>query len=107
MPRAIWRGSISFGLVTIPVGLYSAVRRKDVRFREIDRVTGRGVRHLRVRDLMPEPQEELWSPGREPEISEVPPSTRQVEAPRPPPEVRPSDLVRGYELEPGRYVEVT
>ncbi|HEU5195240.1 MAG TPA: Ku protein, partial [Methylomirabilota bacterium] len=29
MPRAIWKGAISFGLVTIPVGLYSAVERAE------------------------------------------------------------------------------
>ena len=36
MPRAIWSGSISFGLVTIPVQLYNAVTRKSVRFNQID-----------------------------------------------------------------------
>lgn len=29
MPRAIWKGAISFGLVTIPVALYSATRRES------------------------------------------------------------------------------
>jgi DNA end-binding protein Ku len=32
MPRSIWTGSISFGLVTIPVRVYSAIRQHDVRF---------------------------------------------------------------------------
>ena len=32
MPRAIWSGSISFGLVNIPVKLYSAVRDREVHF---------------------------------------------------------------------------
>ena len=36
MPRAIWSGSISFGLVNIPVKLYSAVSRKTVHFNQID-----------------------------------------------------------------------
>jgi DNA end-binding protein Ku len=36
MPRAIWSGSISFGLVNIPVKLYSAVSRKNVRFHQLD-----------------------------------------------------------------------
>ncbi len=40
MARAIWTGTISFGLVNIPVRAYPATRRKDVRFHEIDRVTG-------------------------------------------------------------------
>lgn len=33
--RAIWKGSISFGLVNIPIGLYPAVRREDVSFRQL------------------------------------------------------------------------
>jgi DNA end-binding protein Ku len=33
MARAIWKGSISFGLVNIPIGLYSATRREDLKFR--------------------------------------------------------------------------
>jgi DNA end-binding protein Ku len=36
MPRAIWSGAISFGLVNIPVKLYSAVSRKNVRFHQLD-----------------------------------------------------------------------
>jgi DNA end-binding protein Ku len=36
MPRAIWKGAISFGLVTIPVGLYSAVEsRGELHFRQL------------------------------------------------------------------------
>ncbi|HYP23050.1 MAG TPA: Ku protein [Actinomycetota bacterium] len=31
-PRAIWKGSITFGLITIPVGLYSAIGRQDEKF---------------------------------------------------------------------------
>ncbi len=48
MPRAIWSGSISFGLVNIPVKLYSAVSRKTVRFNQIDAETGSRVRQKRV-----------------------------------------------------------
>jgi DNA end-binding protein Ku len=36
MPRAIWNGSISFGLVNIPIKLYNAVSRKNVSFHQID-----------------------------------------------------------------------
>jgi DNA end-binding protein Ku len=36
MPRAIWTGAISFGLVTVPVKLYSAVQSKTVRFNQLD-----------------------------------------------------------------------
>ena len=48
MPRAIWSGSISFGLVNIPVKLYSAVSRKSVRFNQIDRNTGSRIKYKKV-----------------------------------------------------------
>ena len=48
MPRAIWSGSISFGLVNIPVKLYSAVSRKTVQFNQLDAKTGARVRQKRV-----------------------------------------------------------
>jgi DNA end-binding protein Ku len=37
MPRAIWEGTISFGLVQIPVGLYTAEKRNDLEFHQLDR----------------------------------------------------------------------
>ena len=33
MARAIWKGSISFGLVNIPIALYPATRREELKFR--------------------------------------------------------------------------
>ncbi len=48
MPRAIWSGSISFGLVNIPVKLYSAISEKNVRFNQLDRRNGARVKQLRV-----------------------------------------------------------
>jgi DNA end-binding protein Ku len=48
MPRAIWSGSISFGLLNVPVKLYSAVARKQVSFRELRQSDGSRVRHKRV-----------------------------------------------------------
>jgi DNA end-binding protein Ku len=48
MPRAIWSGAISFGLVNIPVKLYSAVSKKTVRFHQIDAESGARVRQKRV-----------------------------------------------------------
>jgi DNA end-binding protein Ku len=48
MPRAIWSGSISFGLVNIPVKLYSAVSRKTVHFNQLDLRTGARVKQKRV-----------------------------------------------------------
>jgi DNA end-binding protein Ku len=46
--RAIWSGAISFGLVNIPVKLYSAVSRKTVRFQQIDAESGQRIRQQRI-----------------------------------------------------------
>jgi DNA end-binding protein Ku len=48
MPRAIWSGAISFGLVSVPVKLFSAVSRKSVRFNQIDSKTNSRVKQKRV-----------------------------------------------------------
>jgi DNA end-binding protein Ku len=48
MPRAIWSGSISFGLVNIPVKLYSAVSRKNVQFNQLDARSNSRVKQKRV-----------------------------------------------------------
>jgi DNA end-binding protein Ku len=48
MPRAIWTGALSFGLVNVPVKLFSAVEEKGVRFHQLQRDTGKRVRNKRV-----------------------------------------------------------
>jgi DNA end-binding protein Ku len=48
MARAIWSGSISFGLVNIPIKLFNAVSRKGVSFNQIDSRTGSRVKMQRV-----------------------------------------------------------
>jgi DNA end-binding protein Ku len=48
MPRAMWTGAISFGLVSVPVKLYSAVDRKSVRFHQLSGKTGVRVAQKRV-----------------------------------------------------------
>jgi DNA end-binding protein Ku len=48
MPRAMWTGTIGFGLVTVPVKLYSAVDRKTVRFHQLSSKTGVRVAQKRV-----------------------------------------------------------
>ena len=48
MPRSIWSGAISFGLVNVPVKLYSAVSRKTVRFHQLNRETGNRISQRRV-----------------------------------------------------------
>jgi DNA end-binding protein Ku len=48
MPRAIWSGAISFGLVNVPVKLYSATSPKTVRFHQLSSKTGARIRQKRV-----------------------------------------------------------
>src|SRR6266436_4782923 len=48
MARAIWTGAISFGMVTVPVKLYSALNRKNVRFHQLSGKTGGRVAQKRV-----------------------------------------------------------
>jgi len=50
MPRAIWKGTISFGLVTIPVGLFSAVARDELSFHLLDGRDFAPVRNKRVNE---------------------------------------------------------
>jgi DNA end-binding protein Ku len=49
--RSIWKGSISFGLVTIPVKLYSATEERDVQFNQVHRDDGGRIRYKRVCEL--------------------------------------------------------
>lgn len=48
MARAIWKGSISFGLVNIPVGLYAAETRNDISFKMLDRKTKSPIHFKRI-----------------------------------------------------------
>lgn len=71
--RPIWKGAISFGLVTIPVGLYSATEDKRPKFRQLRKDDHAKIRYKRVAE----------SDG-----TEVPFE----------------DIVKGYEIDKGRYV---
>src|SRR5918992_4271490 len=61
MARAIWSGNISFGLLNVPVKLYSAVSRKQVSFRELRQSDASRIRHRRVAEADGEevPYEEI------------------------------------------------
>ena len=108
MARSVWRGTLSFGLVAIPVSLYPATEAKGVRFHLFDR-RGRRVRYRRV--------VEADVDEREPDASDLDGSDEDGEdlertsagtvAPSSAPseeEVAYEDLVRGYEVEPQTYV---
>lgn len=76
MARAIWTGAVSFGLVNVPVKLFSATEQKDVAFHQLSKDTGERIRYRRVTDSSDD-------------------------------EVPYADIVKGYELDDGRYVVVT
>jgi DNA end-binding protein Ku len=96
MARAVWSGMISFGLVSVPVRLYPATRRKDVRFHEIDRLSGRRIRHQKVVEA---PAPTLRSrEDVEPRAPTLPQKAgRSVAA---------ADVVKGFEVAKDRYVTV-
>ena len=48
MPRPSWTGSISFGLVNVPVKAYTAVRDHDVHFHQLDKKSGSRIRYHKV-----------------------------------------------------------
>ncbi|HYL06359.1 MAG TPA: Ku protein, partial [Thermoanaerobaculia bacterium] len=48
MPRSIWKGSISFGLVNIPVGLYTAEKSKELHFHLLDRRNLAPIHYQRI-----------------------------------------------------------
>ncbi|MFT4110273.1 Ku protein [Propionicimonas sp.] len=48
MPRSIWKGAVSFGLVTIPVKVYGATEEKDISFRQVHRADQGRIRYKRV-----------------------------------------------------------
>jgi DNA end-binding protein Ku len=48
MPRSIWNGTIAFGLVTVPVKVYSATESKTVHFREVHAKDGSKIEHRRI-----------------------------------------------------------
>src|SRR5436853_7379153 len=50
MPSAIWTGSISFGLVQVPVRLVGATKSRDVSFNQLEEGTGARIRYKKVSD---------------------------------------------------------
>lgn len=48
MPRAIWKGAVSFGLVNVPVRLYAATGEHDIRFHQVHRTDGGRIRMKRT-----------------------------------------------------------
>jgi len=113
MPSAIWTGSLSLGLVVVPVRLYPAIHKKAVRFREIDQL-GRRVRHVRVSEpeVEFEPGEDAVAArlsGSEPvfiHARETPVRSAQIYEPSDP-EISFEEIRKGFEVAPGQYVSMT
>lgn len=110
MANAVWTGSLSLGLVVVPVRLYPAIRKKTVRFHELDQ-GGRRVRHVRVSD--PEIEFQPGDLGAWQRLEDEPPPRREM--PERPPEMDepPSpalafeEIRKGFEVAPGQYVSMT
>jgi DNA end-binding protein Ku len=71
----VWTGTISFGLVTVPVKLTPATKSRDVSFNQLEAGTGSRIRYRRISEQSGE-------------------------------EITPDKIVKGYEIEKGRYVIV-
>lgn len=76
MPKSIWNGTITFGLVAVPIKVYSATESKTVRFREVHAKDGSTIEHRRI----------CTNDGKEVDYDEV---------------------VKGYEVGSGKWVELT
>lgn len=74
--RSIWKGAVSFGLVTIPVGLFSATENRTPKFKQLREADGSPIKYKRVAEH--DGEEVVWD-----------------------------DIVKGYEVEKGRYVVFT
>jgi DNA end-binding protein Ku len=115
MPRAVWTGTLSFGLVTIPVRLFPATEPKDVRFHLMDE-RGRRVRYRRFVDWEPPPLEAGAPASPDATARALPeepvPSTTAAREAEPTggrgaeaeAEVAYGDLMRGFETDDGDVV---
>jgi len=50
MPRAIWKGALNFGLVNVPVGVYSATQDKAIHFNQFEEGTSDRIRYKKVNE---------------------------------------------------------
>jgi DNA end-binding protein Ku len=118
MATAVWKGHLTFGLVSIPVKMYRAARAEKVSFRELH------VPGAREKEEAPEPPAPARRSTSAPQQTLEFTASRPAEAPEPPPEnlsrvrhtvtreadetpVDRKDIVKGYEYEKDRYVVLT
>jgi DNA end-binding protein Ku len=73
MARSLWNGTVTFGMVNVPIKLYTATESKSVHFHEVHQKDGARIQHRRI----------------------CPKDDREVPA---------DQIVKGYEVEPDKYV---
>ena len=108
MPSIVWKGQLTFGLISIPVKLYRAARRERVRLHYVHTPEPVSTRHAEPPE--PESRHRAFEASPEPEPETAPPPApvtrvRQslVSAGDEQP-VNRADVLRGYEVEPDQYV---
>ena len=107
MATAVWTGTLSFGLVTLPVRLYPATQPKDVRFHLYDR-EGRRIRYQRVVEAGAEPASDRNElPPSDAAADEVTTAAREERSGTTSPVEKPvawDEVVRGVETDEGELV---
>jgi DNA end-binding protein Ku len=120
MPHPVLSITLRFGLVNLPVRLYTAADSKRVTFRLLDRTTGQRVTQQLVSSVPPPREQEpateatprasASSPrgrtGGSSDSTEVPDPAEPGASPRESVVPR-QEIIKGYEIEPNRYIEVT
>ncbi|MEV7691534.1 Ku protein [Streptomyces bungoensis] len=119
MPRTIWSGAISFGLVTVPINVLSATEDHSIRFRQYHVADGGRVRYRKVCELEDRevPQEEIGKgyelsntqviPITDEDLSNLPLPTAkaiEIDAFVPLESIDPIRIAEGYYLQPAGQV---
>jgi len=116
MAATLWKGHLSFGLVSIPIKLVRAARAEKIHMHNLHRATGSRVKQVFVPEA-PEPEPQVTEPEPAPKRSTVVPFAREnarqpeaaftnfpTPAPPAPTGVPKQDLVRAFEYEKDKYV---
>ncbi len=116
MASTVWRGNIAFGLVSIPVRLVRAARRERIQFHHVyrpDPASAERRQRSAEPDAEPEPDiERAAEASGDAPVQRVRTTavvtqemvTRENDSAPFPTAVQPSDILKGYEVEPNRYV---
>jgi DNA end-binding protein Ku len=103
MAATLWKGHLSFGLVSIPIKLVRAARAEKVQMHHLQRQTGSRVRQLLVPEAPVDAAPEEIAPVAARRLTVAPPPSGLPSSPTPA-AVPKQDLVRGFEYEKNKYV---